>query len=136
MNHGLTRPMLMMAIKQTENISDAGVGVGDWRSDDRWGNSGKTSSADRRLDKANGPRLLNTISWVPSRCSRRRWLGRDPAVIFVEANKAPHTLFGFAGALPAEFTQPFRALARRAQTQKPINKKTPQRCASGRAKIS
>ena len=44
-----------MEIKQARPFSAAGVGVGDWRSDD----SGElTSSADRRLDKANGPRPL------------------------------------------------------------------------------
>ena len=46
---------LTMSIKRIENISAAGMGVGDWRSDD----SGElTSSADRRLDKAIGTRPL------------------------------------------------------------------------------
>ena len=44
-----------MKIEYGSTFIAAGVGVGDWRSDD----SGElTSSADRRLDKANGPRPL------------------------------------------------------------------------------
>ena len=49
----MQQPILTMSIKRIENISAAGMGVGIGVA---MTGGELTSSADRRLDKANGPR--------------------------------------------------------------------------------